>query len=57
MARADFHAFGDGELDHLALVVVPVERQAQQRIAQMVLVGGIEVHEVIFVGDVLAGKS
>src|SRR6266446_5030972 len=43
-----------GELALLVLVIGPVERESQQRIAELIGVAGIQVHAILTPGEVLA---
>src|SRR5262249_48872619 len=50
------HSARNSKFGHLSLIVTPVERQAQQRVAEMVLVGRVEIHRVPAIGKMFCGK-
>src|SRR5215469_9545259 len=54
---SDFYRLVGGEIDHFAFVVSPIERETQQRVAQLVFIERIEVHVVGFVSEVFAGEN
>jgi len=54
---ADLDHLGVHEVDHLPLVVLPVDGHAEKRIAHGILVREVEIEVVAFVGNLFAGKS
>src|SRR5215472_4812949 len=53
----DANGYRRGELGHFAFVVAPIEGKAKERVTERVLVDGVEVHEIRFVGEVFSCET
>src|SRR5215472_2532815 len=53
----DANGYRRRELGHFAFVVAPIEGKAEEGVAERVLVDGVEVHEIRFVGEVLSCET
>src|SRR5450432_1696621 len=46
-----------GELALLELVIGPIEREAEQRIAELIGIGGVQIHIILTIRQVLARQT
>src|SRR5205085_5299749 len=54
---SDFDGLPGHEIDHPALVFTPIECQAQQRVAETVLVNRVQIHVIAAISPMFAVKT